>query len=241
MSDTHTHAVIVTHGGVGGPKEHSDACERACRAGAAAFMEHGHALEAAIRATVVLEDDPRLNAGTGSNFRLDGKTIEMDAAVMDDAFRFGAVAAIQRVKNPVRVAESVLKTPHLLLAGEGATAFARAQGFPEYDPVSERARKRYEQVRAFFSRGTGGSDHPAWHGVDPAGFWNFDDIQATTLRQLAGPSDTVGAVVRERTRWVRGRSQHRGDVDHVARAHRRHAHHRGRSLCGTSWCSGRDG
>ncbi|HET9233467.1 MAG TPA: isoaspartyl peptidase/L-asparaginase [Candidatus Eisenbacteria bacterium] len=197
MSDIHTHAVIVTHGGVGGPKEHSDACERACRAGAAAFMEHGHALEAAIRATIVLEDDPRLNAGTGSNFRLDGKTIEMDAAVMDDAFRFGAVAAIQRVKNPVRVAESVLKTPHLLLAGEGATAFARAQGFPEYDPVSERARKRYEQVRAFFSRGTGGSDHPAWHGVDPASFWNFDDTQATTLRQLAGPSDTVGAVVRD--------------------------------------------
>jgi L-asparaginase / beta-aspartyl-peptidase len=192
-----TRAVVVTHGGVGGPKEHSDACERACEAGLSALRERGHALEAAIRATVVLEDDPRLNAGTGSNFRLDGRTIEMDAAVMDEAERFGAVAAIQRVKNPVRVAEMVLATPHLLLAGEGATAFARAQGVPDYDPVSERARKRYEQVRAYFSRGPGGGEHPAWHGVDPTHFWNFEDPEEATLRELIGPSDTVGAVVRD--------------------------------------------
>ena len=194
MSDNDRRAVIVTHGGVGGPKEHSDACERACEAGASALHEQQHALEAAIRATIVLEDDPRLNAGTGSNFRLDGKTIEMDAAVMDEAYRFGAVAAIQRVKNPVRVAERVLGTPHLLLVGEGATTFARNQGFPDYYPDSERARKRYEQVRAYFSRGKGGGDHPAWHNVDPTPFWNFDD---SDLRQLIGPTDTVGAVVRD--------------------------------------------
>ena len=195
--DKNTRAVVVTHGGVGGPKEHSDACERASEAGLSAFTEHRHALEAAIRATIVLEDDPRLNAGTGSNFRLDGRTIEMDAAVMDEAFRFGAVAAIERVKNPVRVAEMVLGTPHLLLVGEGATAFARAQGVPEYEPVSERAQKRYEQVRAYFSRGAGGGEHPAWQGVDPTHYWNFEDPEETTLRELIGPSDTVGAVVRD--------------------------------------------
>jgi hypothetical protein len=32
MSEGHAKAVAVTHGGVGGPKEHSDACERACEA-----------------------------------------------------------------------------------------------------------------------------------------------------------------------------------------------------------------
>jgi L-asparaginase / beta-aspartyl-peptidase len=189
-------AAVVTHGGVGGPREHSDACEKACEAGLAALREGGTALEAAIRATVILEDDPRLNAGTGSNFRLDGHTIEMDAAVMDAAQRFGAVAAIQRVKNPVRVAEMVLRTPHLLLAGDGATAFARAQGVPDYDPVSERARKRYEQVRAYFAKG-GGDDHPAWKGVDPTRYWNFENRLEKTLRALVGPSDTVGAVVRD--------------------------------------------
>src|SRR5262245_46014814 len=104
---------VVTHGGGGGPREHSDACEKACEAGLGALREGQAALEAAIRATMILEDDPRLNAGTGSNFRLDGHTIEMDAAVMDEAQRFGAVAAIQRVRHPVRVAEMVLQTPHL--------------------------------------------------------------------------------------------------------------------------------
>ena len=196
MTETKSRAVVVTHGGVGGPKEHSDACERACDAGLGALRQGQPALEAAIRATIALEDDPRLNAGTGSNFRLDGRTIEMDAAVMDEAFRFGAVAAIERVKNPVRVAEMVLRTPHLLLAGEGATAFARAQGVPDYDPVSDRARQRYEHVREYFSKGTG-ADHPAWRGVDPGPYWNFKDSLELTLRNVLGPSDTVGAVVRD--------------------------------------------
>lgn len=118
--------VLVTHGGAGGPRENSDACERAGDAGLRALAEGGNALSAAVAATVVLEDDPRLNAGTGSNLRLDGETIEMDAAVMTGDARFGAVAAIQRVRNPVEVARAVLDTPHLLLAGEGATRFARA-------------------------------------------------------------------------------------------------------------------
>ena len=196
MTDTKTRAVVVTHGGVGGPKEHSDACERASEVGLSALREGGRALEAAIRATVVLEDDPRLNAGTGSNFRLDGRTIEMDAAVMDETQRFGAVAAIERVKNPVRVAEMVFATPHLLLAGQGATAFARAQGVPDYDPSSERARKRYEQVREYFAQSRG-KEYPSWQGVDPARFWNFEDADATALRQLIGPSDTLGSVVRD--------------------------------------------
>ena len=188
---------MVTHGGVGGPKEHSDACERACDAGLSALREGDKALEAAIRATIVLEDDPRLNAGTGSNFRLDGHTIEMDAALMDETQRFGAVAAIERVKNPVRVAEMVFATPHLLLVGEGATAFARAMGVPDYDPSSDRARKRYQHVREFFIRGGQGQEHPSWQGVDPARFWNFKEEDLAALRQLTGPSDTVGAVVRD--------------------------------------------
>lgn len=204
MSEARGRAVAVTHGGVGGPKENSDACEQACEAALVALGEGAGALEGAIRATVVLEDDPRLNAGTGSNLRLDGKTIEMDAAVMDHEFRFGAVGAIQRVKNPVRVAELLLEMPHHLLVGEGAIAFARAYGIPDYDPISERARVRYAKVREFFERGagTGGgpttaADYPTWVGVDPARVWNFDASMDETLRGLVGPSDTVGAVVRD--------------------------------------------
>lgn len=190
-------ATVVAHGGAGGPREHMDACERACDAGLTALAAGRDALEAAIEATVVLEDDPRLNAGVGSNLRLDGKTIEMDAAVMDHWQRFGAVAAIQRVKNPVRVARRVMDTPHLLLCGEGATAFARACGVPDFYPISERARKRYAQVREFFAHGGDSDMFVAWRGREPEPYWNFPIAISESLRAVAGPSDTVGAVVRD--------------------------------------------
>jgi beta-aspartyl-peptidase (threonine type) len=190
-------AAVVAHGGAGGPRENADACERACEAALAALAGGREALEAAVEATVVLEDDPRLNAGVGSNLRLDGRTIEMDAAVMDGECRFGGVAAIQRVKNPVRVARMVMDSPHLLLCGEGATAFAHARGVPDFYPISERARRRYAQVREFFARGGDSDMFVAWRGRDPGPYWNFPVSIAETLRAAAGPSDTVGAVVRD--------------------------------------------
>src|SRR5204863_9005046 len=101
----------------------------AAEAARAVLAAGGEALAAALAATVVLEDDPRFNAGTGSNLRLDGRLIEMDASVMASDGRFGAVACVQRVKNPILVAARVMETPHLLLVGEGATAFARRTGF----------------------------------------------------------------------------------------------------------------
>ena len=195
---TDARAVVIAHGGAGGPREHSDGCELACSDALAALEKEGSALEGAIRATMVLEDDPRLNAGTGSNFRLDGATIEMDAAVMNHELRFGAVAAIQRVQYPVRVAEMVMESPHLLVVGEGATAFARARGVADYDPVSERARLRYAEVQDFFAGRKDHKDFVAWREHDPLAYWNLPaDIKAT-LKTMVGPSDTVGAVVRDR-------------------------------------------
>jgi len=56
--------------------------------------------------------------------------VELDASVMDGASRAaGAVAAVRDVANPVRVARRVMEaTPHVMLAGEGALAFARSEG-----------------------------------------------------------------------------------------------------------------
>ncbi len=139
-------AFIVTHGGVGAKEEARDGPEKAAEAGLAALSEGRDAMEAAVRASVVLEDDPRFNAGTGSRLCIDGKTLEMDASVMDEAGRMGAVAAIQRVKNPILVARAVMDTPHAILAGAGAEAFARWAGFAPYDPTTPKA-------KAFLSRG----------------------------------------------------------------------------------------
>jgi beta-aspartyl-peptidase (threonine type) len=58
----------------------------------------------------------------------------------------GGVAALRRVRNPVLVARRVMeRTAHVLLAGEGALRFARDQGFPDYDPVTPRARRNWER------------------------------------------------------------------------------------------------
>jgi len=140
----------------------------------------------------VLEDDPRFNAGTGSNLRLDGGLIEMDASVMTSEARFGAVACIQSVKNPILVAARVMDTPHLMLAGDGATAFARKLGFPEFDPTTAGARAKYARAMAEL-RGAGdgayASDAAPWKKAGLKPFWNFASEPPDC--------DTVGAVVRD--------------------------------------------
>ena len=192
---------ILTHGGAASPHHMSDGCTVAAEHARAVLDAGGDALAAALAATVVLEDDPRFNAGTGSNLRLDGGTIEMDAAAMASDGRFGAVACIQAVKNPVAVAVRVMETPHLMLAGEGATAFARRLGFPAYDPTTEGARAKYTRVLAELA-GVGDGDYAVdaapWRNLDLGAVWNLggDPPKAARLPRGEG-CDTVGAAVRD--------------------------------------------
>ncbi|MBM4360886.1 MAG: isoaspartyl peptidase/L-asparaginase, partial [Deltaproteobacteria bacterium] len=108
----------MTHGGAASPASHSDACVAAAEAAGALLERGADAMVAALEATRLLEDEPRFNAGTGSNLRLDGMTAQMDAAVMTSDLRFGAVACIEAVRNPILVAARVMETPHLMLVGE---------------------------------------------------------------------------------------------------------------------------
>ncbi|MDH3673642.1 MAG: isoaspartyl peptidase/L-asparaginase, partial [Gammaproteobacteria bacterium] len=81
---------------------------------------------ASVHAVRRLEDDPRFNAGTGSRLRSDGLTIQMDASCMVSDGAFGAVTGVEGIRNPIDIAHAVLLySPHILIAGEGATQFAR--------------------------------------------------------------------------------------------------------------------
>ena len=116
---------VVVHGGVGSSTRLRGPCEAACTRAFAMLEKGAAALDAVIEAVRLLEDDGRFNAGSGSTLRLDGKTVEMDASVMDSEGRLGVVIALRDAKNPVLVARAVTGTPHVALAGQGADLFAR--------------------------------------------------------------------------------------------------------------------
>ena len=183
---------IVVHGGVGSPASWGDGCRRAAARGRAILDKGGNALDAVVEAALDLEDDGRFNAGTGSQFRLDGTTIEMDAAVMTSDGRLGGVAAIQRVKNPVQVAREVVKTPHVLLAGEGAVEFARCCGFADFYQPSAQARERFEKVRDALKEGRFTEVREPWRSFDLKRYWNFASPYETVF------CDTIGAVAIDR-------------------------------------------
>lgn len=164
---------ILVHGGAGAvPDDRARACARGCleaaRAGHRVLAAGGSALDAVVAACVVLEDDPVFNAGTGACLTSDG-SVEMDACLMDGAnLRAGAVAAIRGVRNPIQVARLLMeRTDHVILAGEGAARFARAQGvapWPEALLVTERALDRWRRAQAGGEPGTVGAVAIDRHG-----------------------------------------------------------------------------
>lgn len=165
--------IIVTHCGAASSEKVADVAKKAGMVGFEVLKKGGSAIDAVEEATVVLEDDERLNAGTGSRLRLSGK-IQMDASLMDSGRNCGCVAALEGVKNPIRVAREVMKTPHLLIGGEGANEFARKRGFEYFDPRTERSVKAWEKVKKRLRD----KDLPSW-----AKKWEDHEI-----------GDTVGVV-----------------------------------------------
>jgi beta-aspartyl-peptidase (threonine type) len=180
---------IVAHGGAGSPSQFSNGCKVACKT-AFKLLEAGKSsLDAVVEAVRVLEDDGGFNAGSGSVLRLDGKTIEMDASVMDSRGNIGIVIAIKNIKNPILVAQAVMETPHIALAGEGAAAFARKQGFEPLYRVSQRSLERYHAMKKLIKEGKLDKEAPRWKGHDIESLWNFDDV---TYKEVF--YDTIGAV-----------------------------------------------
>jgi beta-aspartyl-peptidase (threonine type) len=157
MSHAATAPVLVIHGGAGViRKDMTPATEKAVRAKLSEALEHGYAqlkagkpaMDAVTAAITVLEDDPHFNAGKGAVFTHDGRN-EMDAAIMDGAtLRAGAVAGVHHVRNPILAARAVLEqSPHVMLVGDGAEAFAKRQGIVMVDSAYFRTEQRWQQLQ----------------------------------------------------------------------------------------------
>jgi isoaspartyl peptidase/L-asparaginase-like protein (Ntn-hydrolase superfamily) len=104
------------------------------------------AVEAAIR--FAESDLSNATVGVGGLPDRDG-AVSLDAAVMLSPSRSGAVCAVHRAMHPITVARRVMeKTPHNLLAGDGADRFAIEEGLETGELLTESSRRRWENWRA---------------------------------------------------------------------------------------------
>ncbi|MDR7193882.1 isoaspartyl peptidase/L-asparaginase family protein [Luteimonas terrae] len=149
--------VLAIHGGAGvergdldaaGLAEARAALETALRAGHAQLQAGAPAMDAVEAAITVLEDAPSFNAGKGAVFTHEGRN-ELDAAVMDGATgQAGAIAGVTRVRNPILLADAVMtSSPHVMMVGEGAEAFAQTQDIALVDPAYFRTERRWQQLQ----------------------------------------------------------------------------------------------
>lgn len=121
----------------------------ATRAASAVLATGGSALDAVERGVNAVELDPAVTSvGYGGMPNASGE-VELDAMIMDGrTLGAGAVAALRRIATPVSVARRVMeRSRHTFLAGEGALAFARAQGFEARELLTAAARERFETWR----------------------------------------------------------------------------------------------
>ena len=100
----------------------------------------GWALDAAEAAARVPEADPDdTSVGLGGRPDRDGR-VTVDACVMDERHRCGSVAVLEDILHPVTVARWVMeRTPHVMLAGEGARTFALDQGMEAVNLLTPQA------------------------------------------------------------------------------------------------------
>ncbi len=148
---------IIVHGGAGRIPEdkaplYAEGVRKAVNVGLEVLRGGGSALDAVVEAVAYMEDDPTFNAGRGSVLNSEG-FIEMDAIVIDgSSLSMGAVAAVRRAKNPVRLARAVMeRTEHNMFAGEWADRLAEVMGLELADPsyfLTERRRREWEEMRS---------------------------------------------------------------------------------------------
>jgi L-asparaginase len=147
--------ILLIHGGAGSRAVHGERHEAFSRSlihileNAYPLLQRGEsAVKAVTRAVELLENDPLYNAGKGSKIQRDGH-IRMSAALMDGhSRRFSGCVNVEGVKNPIRLAEALMKHEDRVLAGTGAKRFAREAGLAMGSPFTPRARLEFEKKKA---------------------------------------------------------------------------------------------
>lgn len=153
---------IVIHGGAGTilPENITDEQEQAYRNALRTALETGHGIlaegessvDAVVAALQTMEDTPLFNAGKGAVFTSEN-TVELDASIMEGGtLNAGALTGVKHIKNPIGLARLIMEqSPHVMMAGEGAEAFAREHEVEFVENAyfyTERRRRQAEEARA---------------------------------------------------------------------------------------------
>jgi len=167
------------------------------RAAWALLSQGGKALDAVEAGVQVPEADlANHSVGKGGYPDRDGR-VTLDASIMDGDGRCGAVACLERIAHPVKVARRVMEaTPHVLLVGDGALQFAREQGFPEENLLTPEAEQAWrEWLKTAKYKPVANSENLDYRRSLPGGKDNHDTIGMLALDahgHLAGACTTSG-------------------------------------------------
>ena len=99
----------------------------------------GAALDAVENGVKTTEADlSNRSVGIGGRPDMDGH-VTLDACIMDHRSKCGAVGCLEGIAHPISVARSVMEnTQHVMLVGEGAFKYAKAEGFERIKtPIKE--------------------------------------------------------------------------------------------------------
>ncbi len=154
--------VIVIHGGAGTiskslPDSVKEAymhdLKAALNIGKEILAKGGRGMDAVEKVLRYFESNPKFNAGIGAVYTSKG-THEMDASIMNgEDLSCGAVAGVEHIKHPISLARLVMeKTPHVLLAYEGAEEFAKKMGIKLVPNSYFDTKHRYEQWQEYKRR-----------------------------------------------------------------------------------------
>lgn len=186
---------LLAHGGAGSPPDEPADRQAVLDEAVARGAEESDPVGAVCAAVRVLEVDPSFNAGVGSAVQSDGM-IRTDAGIMTAEGETGAAGAMPEVCHAVEVARAVMtETPHVMLAGERAVAFAHAVDVETgLDLWADRTRERWGDAEP----PTGDAEaHLRWvrdHFASDEAVDESADQQSS--RSDPHDHDTVGAVAR---------------------------------------------
>ncbi|MCB0496611.1 MAG: isoaspartyl peptidase/L-asparaginase [Cyclobacteriaceae bacterium] len=192
---------LVIHGGAGTilkenmtpemEQAYREKLTEALNTGYGVLKNGGASLDAVVATIQVMEASPLFNAGIGAVYTHEGRN-ELDASIMDgNTGNAGAVAGVTTIKSPIRAAlEVMLHSPHVMMAGPGAEAFAREQGL-EMVPNSYFGTKRRKEALEKVLK----NEAESTSDLLPYQDWKYGTVGAVALdkdRNIAAGTSTGG-------------------------------------------------